>query len=519
MLQICRSIASSNFGWLRKEAVHASTSWAWAMDKGRTQGKGKKARAKTTVSAFKDVTKQYGGKNRRSQSISPSVQHKVHRRKGHTKKSPRNSEKKGYVAPVRNTSNSKSKSGSSPYSSTFIDAFSNLNLRDQPDLRQQRRYASNESNDHNKSKALKTTLKDIANMIANGKAKNIVVMSGAGISTGSGIPDFRTPGTGLYANLQQYRIPTPESIFDLDYFHHDPKPFFALAKELYPSGKYRPCHPHYFVRLLHQKGLLLRMYTQNIDGLERIAGIPAEKLVEAHGTFATASCTRCGKKYDPKDFRKKLFSGVIPRCMSDLCWGVVKPDIVFFGEDLPRRFYYYLKDFPQCDLLIVMGTSLEVEPFASLVNSVRSDVPRVLLNRDLVGPFRGKSGKRTRDVGFTGDLTELIKNLADLAGWKEELESVVEAEGESSGSEDEKTSSESSDSGLSSSSQDVSDERSKPSVRKPNQCSPSENNIKRYFHTIRSTPLPNISSKATSNNSNLSYYDYIRKNAPRATKT
>ena len=80
---------------------------------------------------------------------------------------------------------------------------------------------------------------------------------------------YRSPGTGLYANLKQYKIPYPESIFDLDYFEGNPKPFYTLAKELYPTGKYRPNYVHYFLRLLHEKGLLLRIYTQNIDGLER----------------------------------------------------------------------------------------------------------------------------------------------------------------------------------------------------------------------------------------------------------
>ena len=79
----------------------------------------------------------------------------------------------------------------------------------------------------------------------------------------------RTPGTGLYDNLRQYRIPYPQAIFDIDYFERNPKPFYTLAKELYPSGKYRPNYVHYFIRMLHEKGLLLRLYTQNIDGLER----------------------------------------------------------------------------------------------------------------------------------------------------------------------------------------------------------------------------------------------------------
>ncbi len=78
----------------------------------------------------------------------------------------------------------------------------------------------------------------------------------------------RTPGTGLYDNLQQYKIPDPASIFDITFFAHNPRPFFALAKELYP-GRYSPNPVHYFVRLLQERGLLLRNYTQNIDGLER----------------------------------------------------------------------------------------------------------------------------------------------------------------------------------------------------------------------------------------------------------
>ena len=78
----------------------------------------------------------------------------------------------------------------------------------------------------------------------------------------------RSPGSGLYDNLQQYDLPYAEAIFEINFFHHNPRPFFALAKELYP-GNYQPNLTHYFVRLLQDKGQLLRMYTQNIDGLER----------------------------------------------------------------------------------------------------------------------------------------------------------------------------------------------------------------------------------------------------------
>ncbi|XP_053418098.1 NAD-dependent protein deacetylase sirtuin-3, mitochondrial isoform X3 [Nycticebus coucang] len=167
----------------------------------------------------------------------------------------------------------------------------------------------------------------------------------------------RSPGSGLYSNLQQYNIPYPEAIFELTFFFHNPKPFFTLAKELYP-GNFRPNVTHYFLRLLHDKGLLLRLYTQNIDGLERVSGIPASKLVEAHGTFASATCTVCQSPFPGDNFWADVLADRVPRCPA--CTGVVKPDIVFFGEPLPQRFLLHVVDFPMADLLLILGTSLEV---------------------------------------------------------------------------------------------------------------------------------------------------------------
>lgn len=246
-------------------------------------------------------------------------------------------------------------------------------------------------------------------------------MAGAGISTPSGIPDFRSPGSGLYDNLQQYRLPYAEAIFDIDFFRHDPAPFFALARELYP-GCYRPNPAHFLVLLLHRKQQLLRMYTQNIDGLERLAGIPPESLVEAHGTFATATCTSCLRKYDGEELRPAVMSGKVPTCPT--CKGVVKPDIVFFGEELPRHFLKYLTDLPMADLLIVMGTSLEVEPFASLSGAVRRSVPRLLINREAVGPFAWR--RRPSDVLQLGDVVGGVQLLVDAAGWRTDMDAIME---------------------------------------------------------------------------------------------
>ncbi|XP_016409760.1 NAD-dependent protein deacetylase sirtuin-2-like [Sinocyclocheilus rhinocerous] len=212
------------------------------------------------------------------------------------------------------------------------------------------------------------TLDGVARYILSGKCKNIICMVGAGISTSAGIPDFRSPGTGLYANLQKYNLPCPEAIFQIDYFKKHPEPFFALARELYP-GQFKPTVCHYFMRMLKDKGLLTRSYSQNIDTLERVAGLEGEDLIEAHGTFHTSHCVSflCRKEYSMDWMKNKIFSEDIPKC--DSCGSLVKPDIVFFGENLPARFFTSMKmDFPRCDLLIIMGTSLQVQPFASLVS-------------------------------------------------------------------------------------------------------------------------------------------------------
>ncbi|CAF94800.1 unnamed protein product, partial [Tetraodon nigroviridis] len=112
-----------------------------------------------------------------------------------------------------------------------------------------------------------------------------------------------------------------------------------------------------------------------------------------------------------------VMSGKVPRCPT--CNGVVKPDIVFFGEELPHHFLKYLKDFPLADLLIVMGTSLEVEPFASLAGAVRASVPRLLINRDLVGPFAWR--RRPGDVVQLGDVVSGVQELVDAVGWRREM--------------------------------------------------------------------------------------------------
>ncbi|KAJ2874724.1 NAD-dependent protein deacetylase sirtuin-2 [Coemansia aciculifera] len=279
--------------------------------------------------------------------------------------------------------------------------------------------------------ASNSSLEAIADMVIAGKAKHVIVMAGAGISTDAGIPDFRSPGTGLYDNLQQFNLPHPEAIFSIDYFRRNPKPFYVLAKELYP-GQYVPTQSHFFVKLLAQKGLLLRHYTQNIDCLERAAGIDPELIVEAHGSFHTAHCIgrKCRQEYSQAWVKEHIFRDATPRC--DSCDSLVKPDITFFGEGLPSRFFELLsEDFAKCDLLIVMGTSLLVQPFASIIDQVGPHVPRLLINRMRVGEskapgvgfdFDGRYRKTPhRDAFVAGDSDEACALLASHLGWLDEL--------------------------------------------------------------------------------------------------
>ena len=253
-------------------------------------------------------------------------------------------------------------------------------------------------------------LEGVAKYIEDNDVHNVIVMVGAGLSCAAGIPDFRSPGTGLYANLEKYNLPQPEAIFTLSYFKQHPEAFFTLAKELWP-GNYQPSVAHYFLRHLHETGRLLRCYTQNIDGLECVAGLPEDRCFAAHGTFQTAHCVACGRAHDSADVQRHVFEGTVPRCQKKAsCRGVVKPDIVFFGESLPPQFDRLVnKDFPRCDLLLVLGTSLKVYPFASLVEHVDDDVPRVLINNEKLGDdFVFDGPGRYRDVYVGGDLQVLF---------------------------------------------------------------------------------------------------------------
>ncbi|ODQ77076.1 hypothetical protein BABINDRAFT_163812 [Babjeviella inositovora NRRL Y-12698] len=233
------------------------------------------------------------------------------------------------------------------------------------------------------------------------KSSKILVLTGAGISTSLGIPDFRS-SKGFYSQLQYLGLSDPQEVFDLEFFREDPNIFYSIAHMILPpENAFTPLHG--FIKLLQDKGKLLRNYTQNIDNLEENVGIFPEKLIQCHGSFASATCVTC--KFSVKgdaifdDIRKqqiplcpfclkkreRLFESESPR-YDIQSYGVMKPDITFFGEALPALFHDNIKkDVMECDLLICIGTSLKVAPVSEIVNKVPAEVPQILVNRDLVG--------------------------------------------------------------------------------------------------------------------------------------
>ncbi|NXJ95487.1 SIR1 deacetylase, partial [Corythaixoides concolor] len=243
------------------------------------------------------------------------------------------------------------------------------------------------------------------------ECKKIMVLTGAGVSVSCGIPDFRSRD-GIYARLAVDfpDLPDPQAMFDIEYFRKDPRPFFKFAKEIYP-GQFQPSLCHKFIALMDKEGKLLRNYTQNIDTLEQVAGI--QRIIQCHGSFATASCLICKYKVDCEVVRGDIFNQVVPRCPRcppDEPLAIMKPDIVFFGENLPEQFHRAMKyDKNEVDLLIVIGSSLKVRPVALIPSSIPHEVPQILINREPLPHLHF-------DVELLGDCDVIINELCQRLG-------------------------------------------------------------------------------------------------------
>lgn len=274
----------------------------------------------------------------------------------------------------------------------------------------------------------------------------------------------RSKGSGFYARAiakaadKGFDISEPEEIFNIEDFDNTPGLFFALAGDILPDEKkFSPTHA--FIKLLQDKSKLLTCYTQNIDNLEQSAGIARDKLIQCHGSFATATCRRNGYKNEghrvpgsaifddiragriayckrcedeiaamkaerkAKEKRQKRFKLTpnkrTPTPFADSDGegddenpGIMKPDITFFGEQLPNTFFerFTENDCKVVDLVLVLGTSLKVAPVSEMPNYLPHKVPHVYISREAIRHVEF-------DVQCLGDCDDVVVELCNRAGW------------------------------------------------------------------------------------------------------
>jgi NAD-dependent deacetylase len=189
-------------------------------------------------------------------------------------------------------------------------------------------------------------------------AEHAVALTGAGVSVPSGIPDFRTPETGLWAKVD------PMTVAHIDVFERDPARFWSYYRPRFHSlGDKRPNGAHQALAELERRGLLEGVITQNIDRLHRAAG--SENVVEVHGSIESSTCMSCGATYPLEEIDSLFDADGVAVCAS--CGGPVKPDVVLFGELLPERAMARAQELAEgADLMICVGSSLAVYPAAGL---------------------------------------------------------------------------------------------------------------------------------------------------------
>jgi len=309
------------------------------------------------------------------------------------------------------------------------------------------------------------TLDDVVKLLK--ESSNIIVLTGAGISTSLGIPDFRSKGSGLYSRLEGLGLSDPQEVFDLDVFREDPTIFYSIAGRIIPTVD-RISPTHAFIELIQRKNKLLTQYTQNIDNLEIKAGINPEKLIQCHGSFASASCVQCGHKVPGETIFPEMIKGTVPKC--EVCLkhnanneagkkrkrgkcssertpedyrrkkhnessdddaeddipqpGVMKPDIVFFGEQLPETFNKRLVDHDRtlCDLFICIGTSLKVAPVSEIIGILPPDIPQIYISKTPVTHVNF-------DIELIGSCDDVVAELSRRAEWELKHEMIPDDQG------------------------------------------------------------------------------------------
>ncbi len=240
-------------------------------------------------------------------------------------------------------------------------------------------------------------------------SRRIVAFTGAGISTLSGIPDFRSAG-GVYS--KKFGSLNVEDILDIDFFMAHPEEYYAWAKTgWYGDEVYKPNIIHKVLKKMEDFGLLSEgVFTQNIDSLHTYCG--SKKVYELHGTLRTSTCVLCGRKYTFDETKRRMENLAYPVCD---CGGLLKSDIVFYGESLDGNILSSAyKSFGEADLAIVLGSSLVVNPAASL--------PYMTLQNG------GKVVIVNRDRTYLDEQASFV--FRDLREWGDEMDKFLEKRGQ-----------------------------------------------------------------------------------------
>ena len=225
------------------------------------------------------------------------------------------------------------------------------------------------------------------------RSSSTVALTGAGVSTFSGIPDFRS-SDGIYS--KQYQHYDVEEILSLPLFNRDPEIFYTWAKDEWADlTAFEPSVVHLALAKLEEAGKLEGLYTQNIDQLHSKAG--SKRVYELHGSAARHYCTSCNTPYPFNEVFTAVKAGAVPTCSK--CGGIIRPDIVFYGENLNSSLLTRAYTaFSQADLAISLGTSLVVNPVASLMQSTIQNRGKIVIVNRHETPYDHHAALRFDDL-------------------------------------------------------------------------------------------------------------------------
>jgi NAD-dependent deacetylase len=249
--------------------------------------------------------------------------------------------------------------------------------------------------------AERSAIEELAGLIDS--SERVVALTGAGISVPSGIPDFRTPGEGLWSKVDPMKVAT------IDAFHRDTKGFWEFYRPRFEMlGDKQPNPAHLALTELERAGRLTAVITQNIDRLHRRAG--TSELIEVHGSIETSSCTTCGARWPLEEVEELFEEDGIATCTG--CMGKVKPDVVLFGEMLPVAAIERARELAEAaDLMLCVGSSLEVFPVAGLPELTLAAGGDIAILTQSATPYDDEAAVRLR-----GDVAEELPAVVAALG-------------------------------------------------------------------------------------------------------